>query len=106
MNPLITGVRNLPKIEKKGSKPGSRKLSKDGGASGGSDAAAGVAAASEDTEVKNFIEPAMVFFSLGIFALSSPYKELLSVDLVHLRGRYLCSSVTSFIYFNSKGCMR
>ena len=67
MNPLITGVRNLPKIEKKGSKPGSRKLSKDGGASGGSDAAAGVAAASEDTEVKNFIEPAMFFFSLGGF---------------------------------------
>merc|ERR1740129_983761 len=33
------GVRNLPKIEKKGSKPGSRKLSKDGGASSG--AAAG-----------------------------------------------------------------
>ena len=50
---LIPGVRNLPKIEKKGSKPGSRKLSKDGGASGGSGAAAGAAAASEDTEVKN-----------------------------------------------------
>ena len=49
---LISGVRNLPKIEKKGSKPGSRKLSKDGGASGGSGAAAGAAAASEDTEVK------------------------------------------------------
>ena len=48
---LIAGVRNLPKIEKKGSKPGSRKLSKDGGASGG--AAAGAAAASEDTEVKS-----------------------------------------------------
>ena len=50
---LIPGVRNLPKIEKKGSKPGSRKLSKDGGASGGSGAAAGAAAASEDTEVKS-----------------------------------------------------
>ena len=48
---LISGVRNLPKIEKKGSKPGSRKLSKDGGASGG--AAAGAGAASEDTEVKS-----------------------------------------------------
>ena len=51
VNSLIAGVRNLPKIEKKGSKPGSRKLSKDGGASGG--AAAGAAAASEDTEVKS-----------------------------------------------------
>ena len=71
VNSLIAGVRNLPKIEKKGSKPGSRKLSKDGGASGGSDAAAGAAAASEDTEVKNFIEPAMVCFTLGLLALSS-----------------------------------
>ena len=48
---LISGVRNLPKIEKKGSKPGSRKLSKDGGTSGGG--AAGAGAASEDTEVKS-----------------------------------------------------
>jgi hypothetical protein len=75
MNPLITGVRNLPKIEKKGSKPGSRKLSKDGGASGGSGAAAGEAAASEDTEVKNFIEPAMFVFLAWGFLLCLLYAK-------------------------------